>query len=230
MRRIGVIGGMSWQSSAVAYRLLNEAVAARLGGHHSARCVMSSVEFEEVIALQHAGDWDAAGELLAREARHLQDAGAECIYLATNTMHLVAPAIEAAIDVPFLHVVDVVADEADRLGVTRVGLLGTRFTMCEPFYVDLLAARGIEAIVPDCGDEVTELHRIIFDELVHGEILDASRVRYCRAMASLVERGAEAIVLGCTEIMLLVSSCDASVPVLDTTELQARAAIEFALA
>ena len=230
MRRIGIIGGMSWQSSAVAYRLLNEAVAAKLGGHHSARCVMTSVEFDEVVSLQHAGDWDAAGRLLAEEARGLQDAGAECIYLATNTMHVVAPAIEAAIDVPFLHVVDVVADEARRLDVTTVGLLGTRYTMCEPFYVDALAERGIRAIVPDCGDEVSELHRIIFEELVHGHVLDSSREFYCRSMAGLVERGAEAIVLGCTEIMLLVGQCDCSMPVIDTTEAQARAALEFALA
>jgi aspartate racemase len=178
MRTIGVIGGMSWQSTAVAYRMLNELVGARLGGRHSARCLISSVEFEDVVALQHAGDWAAAGELLAGEARRLQDAGADCIYLATNTMHLVAPAIEAAIDVPFLHVVDIVADEAARIGVTRVGLLGTRFTMCEPFYVEALAARGIDAVVPDCGDEVTELNRIIFDELVHGSIVEESRERY----------------------------------------------------
>jgi hypothetical protein len=141
-----------------------------------------------------------------------------------------APAIEAAIDVPFLHVVDIVADEAARIGVTRVGLLGTRFTMCEPFYVEALAARGIDAVVPDCGVEVTELNRIIFDELVHGSIVEESRERYCRSMANLVERGAEAIVLGCTEIMLLVGACDATVPVIDTTEAQARAAVEFALA
>ena len=230
MRLIGIIGGMSWQSTAEAYRLLNELVGQRLGGRHSARVVVSSVEFEDIVELQHAGDWAAAGRVLADEARRLQDAGADCIYLATNTMHLVAPAIEAAIDVPFLHVVDVVADEARRLGVTRVGLLGTRFTMCEPFYVDALGERGIEAIVPDCGDEVTELNRIIFDELVHGTIVASSKERYCRSMANLVERGAEAIVLGCTEIMLLVGACDASVPVIDTTEAQARAAIEFALA
>ena len=230
MRTIGVIGGMSWQSTAQTYRLLNELVSARLGGRHSARCVVASVDFEQVVELQRAGDWDGAGALLAEEARRLEAAGADCVFLATNTMHLVAPAIEAALTVPFLHVVDVVAERVRELGITTVGLLGTRYTMQEPFYVELLAERGITALVPETGDEVDELDRIIFDELVHGTLHEASRQRYCTAMASMLERGAEAIILGCTEIMLLVSACDCSAPIIDTTEAQARAAIDFALA
>lgn len=230
MRTIGVIGGMSWQSTAETYRMLNELVGASLGGRHSARCIIASVDFEEVVAFQRAGDWDGAGALLAREARKLEAAGADCVFLATNTMHLVADAIRDAIDVPFLHVVDVVAAGIREQGCSTVGLLGTRYTMREPFYADLLAAHGITAIVPEQDEEVDELDRIIFDELVHGQVLEPSRVKYCAAMESLVERGAEAIVLGCTEIMLLVGACDCSVEVIDTTEAQARAAVDFALA
>lgn len=230
MRKIGIIGGMSWQSSAATYRLLNEAVNERLGGHHSARCVLASVEFAEIEALQGAGDWDGAGRRLAVEARGLELAGAECVLLATNTMHKVADAIVAAIEVPFLHVADAVARRCEELGATTVGLLGTRFTMGEAFYVDLLADRGITAWVPDPVGQV-DVDAIIFEHLVHGRTPAPARERYREVMADLVaRRGVEAIVLGCTEIGLLVDETDASVPLVDTTVEQVRAAVDWALA
>lgn len=229
MRKIGIIGGMSWQSSAATYRLLNEAVNERLGGHHSARCVMASVEFAEIEALQVAGNWDGAGERLAAEARGLELAGAECVLLATNTMHKVADAIVEAIEVPFLHVADAVARRCEVLGATTVGLLGTRFTMGEAFYVDLLAERGITAWVPDPVAQV-DVDAIIFEHLVHGRTPVPARERYREVMADLVaRRGVEAIVLGCTEFGLLVDGSDASVPLVDTTVEQVRAAVDWAL-
>jgi aspartate racemase len=229
MRTIGIIGGMSWQSSQAMYGLVNELVNQRLGGHHSARVVLTSVDFQQVVALQHAGDWDSAAELLAGEARRLQAAGAECVVLATNTMHKLAPQIAAAIDVPFLHVADAVQARCQALGATTVGLLGTRFTMQEPFYVDLLAERGITAWVPDPVGQV-DVDAIIFEHLVHGRTPAPARERYCEVMAALVDKGCEAIVLGCTEIMLLVCGDDASVPVIDTTLEQARMAVDWAFA
>jgi aspartate racemase len=229
MRRIGIIGGMSWQSSAVTYRLLNELVNERLGGHHSAACLLASVDFAGIEELQRAGDWHGAGERLAGVAAALERAGAECVVLATNTMHKVAPQIEAAIEIPFLHVVDAVAARCHELDVTLVGLLGTRFTMAEPFYVDLLAERGIEAIVPPTEDQAT-VDSVIFDELVRGITNEASRERYREVMARLAGQGCEAIILGCTEIGLLVDESDAAVPLVDTTVEQVRAAVEWALA
>ena len=229
MRKIGVIGGMSWQSSAVIYRLLNEQVQAQRGGHHSARVLLSSVDFAEVEALQRVGDWAGAGDLLAAEARALVAAGAECVVLATNTMHKVADAIVAAIDVPFLHVVDAVEQRCRELGATTVGLLGTRFTMGDAFYVDLLAERGITAWVPDPVGQV-DVDAIIFEHLVHGRAPAPARERYREVMAALEVKGCEAIVLGCTEIMLLVDETDASVPLVDTTTEQVRMAVDWALA
>lgn len=228
MRRIGVIGGMSWQSSIVTYRLLNELVQERLGGHHSADCVMASVDFAHVVELQRAGDWDGAGQLLADAARSLERAGAECVLLATNTMHKVADSIVEAIDAPFLHVADAAANRLRELGIGRVGLLGTRFTMAESFYLDLLEARGILAFVPDPAAQV-DVDAIIFEHLVHGRAPAPARERYCEVMASMVAKGAEAILLGCTEIMLLVEDCDCTVPLVDTTREQARMAVDWAL-
>ncbi len=230
MRKIGVIGGMSWQSSAATYRLLNQAVSERLGGHHSARCVVASVDFAQVEALQRAGDWAEAGRLLAREAQSLERAGAECVVLATNTMHKVADAIVEAIDVPFLHVADAVARRCGELDATTVGLLGTRFTMAEGFYVDLLAERGITAWVPDPVAQV-DVDSIIFEHLVHGRTPTPARERCREVMVELVaRRGVEAIVLGCTEIGLLIDAGDASVPLVDTTVEQVRSAVDWALA
>ncbi|KQV25996.1 aspartate/glutamate racemase family protein [Yonghaparkia sp. Root332] len=229
MKTIGLIGGMSWESSALSYRLINEEVRDRLGGFHSARAVMTSVDFAEIEALQAADDWDAAGAVLAREAQALERAGAELIMLCTNTMHLVADRIESAVDVPFLHIADVTADAIQAGGQRAVGLLGTRFTMEKAFYRERLEARGITVIVPEEGDR-SVVHDIIYGELVHGVVRQESRQAYREVVERLVERGAEGVVLGCTEIELLVGADDVDVAVHPTTRIQARAAVAAALA
>lgn len=229
MRTIGVIGGMSWRSTATYYARCNELVHGRLGGHHSAACIVASVDFAEIEALQRAGAWDEAGELLAGQARALERAGAACIVLATNTMHRVADHIVAAAGVPFLHVCDAVAAAASRLGAGRVGLLGTRFTMAEPFYAAALDARGLEVVVPTTAEQA-DVDRVIYEELVHGRVHERDRARYVQVMQRLVsEDGCEAIVLGCTEIGLLVSASDCAVPLVDTTEEHVRMAVDWAL-
>jgi aspartate racemase len=228
MRRIGLLGGMSWESTALYYRLVNEEVRERLGGFHSARLVLASVDFAEVEAMQVAGDWVAAGELLAREAQGLEAAGAECVVLCTNTMHTVADAIEAAVEVPLLHLADVTADAVRAAGLDRVALLGTRFTMERPFYADRLRSHGVDTVVPDAADR-TLVHDVIYDELVHGIVRDESRAAYSDVVRRLVEQGAGGVVLGCTEIELLVGPGDVEVPVFATTALHARAAVDFAL-
>ncbi len=228
MKLLGVIGGMSWTSTAEYYRLLNEGVAARLGGLHSARLLLHSVDFDEVAAMQKAGQWDEAGELLAGAARGLEQAGAGALLLATNTMHRVAPAIEAATSIPLLHIADVTARAIRAAGVTRVGLLATRFTMEQDFYSSRLAAHGIETLIPGEAQRA-EVHRVIFDELCKNVVLDASRDTYRAIMQELVTRGAQGLVLGCTEIMLLTSQADTNVPVFDTTALHVQAALDWML-
>ena len=229
MRRIGLLGGMSWESTALYYRLLNEDVRERLGGFHSARLVMSSVDFAEVEAMQVAGDWEAAGDLLADEARALEAAGADCVVICTNTMHKVADAIEAAVGIPLIHLADVTAAAVRAAGVGTVALLGTRFTMEQPFYADRLRSHGLEVLVP-AGDDLTLVHDVIYDELVLGVVRDASREAYVDVVRRLVDRGAGGVVLGCTEIELLLGPGDVDVPVFATTALHARAAVDFALA
>jgi len=229
MRRIGLLGGMSWESSALFYDLLNRGVAERLGGLHSARVLMSSVDFAEIEELQRTGDWDRAGELLADEARGLASAGAEILVLCTNTMHKVAPAIEAATGVPLLHLGDVTAAAVRRSGLTTIGLLGTRFTMEQHFYVERIARHGIAVLVPPPEDREV-VHRVIYDELVLGVVRDESRSAYGGVMERLVARGAEGIVLGCTEIELLIGADDSPVPVFPTTQLHVDAALDAALA
>ncbi|MFC7360457.1 aspartate/glutamate racemase family protein [Nocardioides astragali] len=228
-RRIGLLGGMSWESTALYYRLVNEEVRDRLGGFHSARVVMASVDFAEVEAMQVAGDWAAAGELLASEARALESAGAECLVLCTNTMHKVADAIEAAVGIPLLHLADVTADAVRGAGLDRVALLGTRFTMEQPFYADRLRSHGLEVLVPDEADRAL-VHDVIYDELVLGVVREESRAAYVDVVRRLVDRGAGGVVLGCTEIELLIGPGDVEVPVFSTTALHARAAVDFALA
>ena len=229
MKTIGLIGGMSWESTVPYYRLINETVAARLGGLHSARLVLYSVDFHDIERLQHAGDWVAAGELLAQAARSLQAAGADVLVLCTNTMHKVAPPIEAAVSIPLFHIADPTATEIRAAGLTCVGLLGTRFTMEQGFYRDRLTERhGLQVLVPEAGDREI-VHRVIYEELCLGKIVPASRAEYRRVMARLVERGAKAIILGCTEIGLLVDASDATVPLFDTTGIHARKAAELAL-
>jgi aspartate racemase len=230
MRTIGLIGGMSWESSAEYYRLINEAVKERLGGLHSARSVMLTVDFAEVEAMQAEGRWDEAGALLAAAARSLERAGADCLVLCTNTMHKVADAITAAVGIPFIHIADATAAPIKARGLRRVGLLGTRFTMEEAFYRGRLAERhGLEVLVPEAEDRVM-VNRVIYEELCLGVVREESRAAYRAIMGRLVERGAECIILGCTEITLLVSEADSAVPQFDTTRLHALAAVDFALA
>ena len=228
MRTIGILGGMSWESSAEYYRLLNEQVRERLGGLHSARCVMVSVDFAEIEQLQVAGEWERAGVLLAEAAVSLQRAGAELVLLCTNTMHRVADQVEAALDVPFLHLADATARAVQRAGVRTVGLLGTAFTMEQDFYRGRLESHGLRVLVPDAEDRA-EVHRVIYEELCLGVLDDSSRERYRQVIARLVEQGAEGVVLGCTEIELLVGSDDSPVPVFPTTRLHVEAAVEQAL-
>ena len=228
MKTIGLIGGMSWESTIPYYRHINEAVKQQLGGLHSARIVLYSVNFHDIERLQHAGDWDAAGALLADAARALAAAGAEVIVICTNTMHKVAPAIEAAVALPLLHVADPTAAAIKASGLRKVGLLGTRFTMEQDFYRDRLAASGLEVVIPDAAGRAA-VHRIIYEELCLGQVLETSRQQYRQVMTGLVVQGAEAIILGCTEISLLVGPDDASVPLFDTTALHAQGAAEWAL-
>ncbi len=219
---------MSWESSALYYRLVNEGVRERLGGLHSASCVLASVDFATVARLQSEGEWERAGELLAAEARGLRAAGAECIVMCTNTMHKVARHVEDAVDVPLLHLVDVTAAAVRSAGLDHVAVLGTRFTMEEPFYRERMELGGVRTVVPD-EDGRALLNRVIYDELVLGRVLDDSR----RAIAAVIERlafsGAQGVVLGCTEIELLVRPEDSPVPVFASTQLHAAAAVEFAL-
>ena len=230
MKTIGLIGGMSWESTLPYYRIVNERVRDRLGGLHSARIVLYSVDFDEVERLQHANDWDAAGRLLAHAAVGVEAAGADFLALCTNTMHRVAPAIEAAVAIPLLHIADPTAAAVKAAGLRTIGLLGTAFTMEQPFYRDRLADRhGLRVVVPD-AEERAHVHRVIYDELCRGRIEAASRDAYRRIMAKLVACGAEGIILGCTEISLLVSPQDATVPLFDTTALHARGIAEHALA
>jgi aspartate racemase len=228
MRTIGLLGGMSWESSALYYRLINEGVRDRLGGYHSASCVLASVDFDEIEALQRSAEWHRAGEILADRARQLEAAGADCVVLCTNTMHKVAEQITEAVGIPMLHVVDLTAAAIRATGATTVGLLGTRFTMEEPFYRDRMAMHGITVRVPDDAER-TIVHDIIYNELVRGVVREESRAALRAIIAGLVETGAEGIVLGCTEIELLISGEDAEVAVFPTTTLHAAAAVDFAL-
>ena len=227
---IGLIGGMSWESSAEYYRLLNQGVRARLGGAHSARILMWSFDFAEVEALQHAGRWDQAAALLADAARRLERGGADLLLICTNTMHLMAEQVQAAVAIPLLHIADPTAGRIQAAGLRRVGLLGTAFTMEQDFYRGRLRDRfGLDVLVPDEADR-RAVHRIIYEELVQDQVVPASRQAYRDVMARLAARGAEAIILGCTEIMLLVGEGDSAVPLFDTTALHAEAAVSLALA
>lgn len=230
MRRIGLLGGMSWESTAEYYRLINEEVAARLGGLHSARIILGSVDFAEVEAMQVAGDWVAAGELLAREAALLEAGGAELLLICTNTMHKVADAVQAAVGIPLLHVADATAGAVRDAGLARVGLLGTAFTMEQDFYTGRLAQHGLDVLVPRARDRA-DVHRVIYDELCRGVIREESRRRYLEVVDSLVAEGADGVVLGCTEIELLVDPDDPGtlVPVFPTTRIHALAAVDAAL-
>jgi aspartate racemase len=230
VKTIGLIGGMSWESTIPYYRIINETVKERLGGLHSAKVILYSVDFHEIEQLQRAGDWEEAGRVLAQAARSLAAAGAEAIVLCTNTMHKVATAIEGAAPIPLLHIADPTAAEIKRQGLRKVGLLGTRFTMEQDFYRDRVERKhGIEVIVPEAEDRDI-VHRVIYEELCLGKIADASRTEYRRIIGKLADAGAEGIILGCTEISLLVKPADSPVPLFDTTAVHARSAAEWALA
>lgn len=228
MKLLGLIGGMSWESTLPYYRYVNEAVRERLGGLHSARLVLYSVDFHEIEQLQRAARWDEAGARLAQAACALHAAGAELLVLCTNTMHIVADAIEAATPLPLLHIADPTAQAIRAAGFGRVGLLGTRFTMEQAFYRERLAQHGIQTLLPNAAER-DDVHRIIYAELCLGVVREDSRQRYRAVIAGLVERGAQAVILGCTEIGLLVGPQDAAVPLFDTTRLHAAAAVEWAL-
>ncbi|WP_421322021.1 aspartate/glutamate racemase family protein [Aeromonas veronii] len=230
MKCIGLLGGMSWESTVSYYQALNRGVRAQLGGLHSARVLLNSVDFAGIERLQHAGDWPATARLLAAEARKLQDGGADFLLIGTNTMHKVAPEIEAAIDIPLLHIADATAAKLQADGITRVGLLGTRFTMEQDFYKGRLQERfGLAVLVPDDAER-ERVHRIIYDELCLGEIRASSRAEYLAIIAGLAAAGAEAVILGCTEIALLVGDARAAVPLYDTTAIHAEAAVALSLA
>jgi len=228
VKTIGLLGGMSWESTALYYRRINELVNAELGGLHSARIAMVSVEFQEIEVLQHANDWDGCGRILARHAQQVEAAGADFLLICTNTMHRVAPAVEAAIGIPLLHLADATARRIVAAGHRRIGLLGTRFTMEQDFYKGRLADNGLDVLVP--GDEDMELvHRVIYDELCHGRVEDRSRREFLRIIGDLAERGAEAVIEGCTEIVMLVRQADTDVPLFDTTAIHVEAAVAEAL-
>lgn len=229
MRRLGLLGGMSWESTLPYYREINRYTRERRGDLHSAPLLLDSVDFADIARMQRVGDWDAAGALLATRAKVLQDGGAEALLLCTNTMHKVADVIGAAVEIPLLHIVDVTAAAIRAAGIDEVGLLATAFTMEQDFYRGRLERRhGIRVHVPDAPARA-ELHRIIYDELCQGEIRDTSREQFRRAISALVDRGARGIIFGCTEVGLLVDAGDSPVPEFDSCILHARAAVDWAL-
>lgn len=229
MKTIGLIGGMSWESTALYYQLINREVGRRLGKLHSAPLHLISLDFEDIASRQRAGDWDGMSRVLVDAARRLERGGADCVLIGTNTMHRVADDVQAAIRVPLLHIADAAAQAIRARGLNRVGLLGTRFTMEQAFYRDRLAAQDIECVVPTEAERV-EVHRIIFDELCRGRLHDGSRRALQEICAGLAARGAQGIVLGCTELPLIVAEGDLPLPVFDTTALHALAAVDFASA
>ena len=229
MLTVGLLGGMSWESSSLYYRLLNERIRDELGGLHSAPCLLHSVDFAEIAALQRADRWDDAADLLARAAQGLEASGAQLLLLCTNTMHKVADDVQKAVGIPLLHICDTTAEAALSAGLSRVGLLGTGFTMEQDFYRDRLADHGLDVLVPGDVDR-GEVHRIIFDELCQGIVRDESREVYRQVIGRLVERGAQGVLLACTEIELLISAGDATVPLLPTTYLHVEAAVARMLA
>jgi aspartate racemase len=229
MKRIGLLGGMSWESSIEYYRLVNQEIRARCGGLHSADCLLRSVDFADIEVLQRTGQWDQAAALLAAEARSLVAAGAELLVLCTNTMHKVADTVTAAVDVPFVHIADATAEAVSREGLVKVGLLATAYTMEQDFYVGRLRERhGLDVLVPPADDRGL-VHEVIYRELCLGVVDDGSRQQYRRIMRELTERGAQGILFGCTEIDLLVGPGDSPVPIFDTTRLHVQKAVELAL-
>lgn len=227
MKTIGLIGGMSWESTQTYYRLLNQKVREKLGGHHSAKLVLYSVDFSEIETLQHQGNWDQTAEILMSAAQSVQSAGADFLLICTNTMHKVAPQIEQAVSLPLLHIADATAKVLLRDGLNCVGLLGTKFTMEQPFYRERLQQHGIKVIVPDDAQRDI-VHSVIYEELCQGVINPDSKAAYLAVVDSLADNEAQAVILGCTEIGLLIQGQDTEVKLYDTTELHAEQAVEFA--
>ncbi len=229
MKTIGLIGGMSWESSLEYYRIINEEVKKRLGGFHSARCVMYSVDFAEIEVLQHRGEWDRTAWILSQAAVRLEAGGADFLVLCTNTMHKVAPQIEAAVNIPLIHIADPTAERIKARGFRRVGLLGTRFTMEDDFYRGRLEKKhGLEVVVPDEADRQL-VHQVIYYELCDGRLQEESRKKFQTVIEKLAAAGAQGVILGCTEIGLLIKQQDSSLPVFDTTVIHAEAAVDYAL-
>ena len=231
MKTIGLLGGMSWESTIPYYRIINEEVKNRLGGLHSAKIILYSVEFAEIEKCQSSGNWDESGEILGQAAKGIEAAGADFILICTNTMHKVAPQIQKKIAIPILQIAqatDATADELEKSHIRRVGLLGTKYTMTQDFYKKRLTDRGMEVLIPDDA-AVEVINSIIFDELCVGEIREASRRNFQDAVKRLAEQGAEGVILGCTEIGLLLRQSDVSIPVFDTTVIHAKRAVEIAL-
>lgn len=228
MRKIGLIGGMSFESTEIYYRLINEMVRNRLGGFASADLLLHSVNFAEIVEMQKAGRWDKAADHLARSAQNLKTAGAECILICTNTMHIVAPEVQAAIDIPLIHIIDETAKTLKRKGLKRPLLLATRYTMEHGFYIERMKSLGLDPLVPDAGDR-TDIHEIIFNELCAGTVLDTSRSRAIAMIEKAKLEGADSIILGCTEICLLLDPGKLPLPGVDSTAIHATAAVDFAL-
>lgn len=228
MKLIGLLGGMSWESTTNYYKIINETVRERLGGLHSARIVLYSVDFAPIAGLQHKGDWAGATEELISASKRLAAAGADCLVICTNTMHKVADPIASAINIPILHIADATAERLKASGISRVGLLGTRFTMEQDFYRGRLADRGLDVVVPSEPNREI-VHRIIYEELCKGQIRSESKAHYRRVVQELVGEGVEAVVLGCTEISMVIGESDSEVPLFDTTRIHAEAAVDFAL-
>lgn len=228
MKTIGLIGGMSWESTQTYYRLINQHVRTALGGLHSAKVVLYSVDFAEIEALQHQGNWQATAEILAAAGKAVEAAGADFLVLCTNTMHKVAEPLEAAVSIPLLHIADATAQVLQQQGITCVGLLGTRFTMEQVFYIERLQRHGIEVVVPT-EPQRERLHSVIYQELCLGVVKADAKADYLEIVASLAERGAQGVILGCTEIGLLIQQADTSVPLFDTTEIHAEQAVQRAL-
>ena len=228
MKTIGLIGGMSWESTVPYYQIINEEVKNRLGGLHSAKVILYSVEFEEIEKCQSNGDWEKSGDILGEAAKGLEAAGADFILICTNTMHKVAPQIQSMIHIPIIHIADATAQELEKCQIRRAGLLGTKYTMAQAFYKQRLIDRGIDVVIPD-GEDIDVVNDIIFHELCVGKIREESRKKFQDIIDRLKDKGADGVILGCTEIGLLIHQADSSLPVFDTTLIHAKRAVEIAL-
>ncbi len=228
MKTIGLIGGMSWESTIPYYRIINEEIKEKLGGLHSAKIVLYSVEFDEIEKCQSSGEWEKSGEILGNAARGIENAGADFILICTNTMHKVAPQIASMINIPIVHIADATADELEKRNIKTVGLLGTKYTITQDFYKQRLIDRGINVVIPD-EEGIDTVNSIIYDELCVGKIADSSREKYKKIIEDLTGKGAEGVILGCTEIGLLIGQSDVSIPVFDTTVIHAKRAAELAM-